>query len=76
MRILVTGVTGQIGGALLPRLQGLRVEGLPVEGLATTLAADRTMLDLSMPQAIPGTLDRLVPDIIVNAAASVSAGKD
>ena len=75
MRILVTGVTGQIGGALLPRLQGLRVEGLPVEGLATTLAADRTMLDLSMPQAIPSTLDRLAPDIIVNPAAYTAVDK-
>jgi dTDP-4-dehydrorhamnose reductase len=65
MRILVTGVSGQIGGALLPRLQAL----------AKTLAADRTVLDLSMPQAIPGTLDRLVPDIIVNAAAYTAVDK-
>src|SRR3984957_8627750 len=80
MRILVTGVTGQIGGALLPRLQGLRVEGLrveglPVESLATTLAADRAVLDLSMPQAIPSTLDRLTPDIIVNPAAYTAVDK-
>ena len=59
MRILVTGVTGQIGGALVSRLPAS----------VTTLAADRSVLDLSTPQAIPSTLDRLAPDIIVNAAA-------
>jgi dTDP-4-dehydrorhamnose reductase len=59
MRVLVTGVSGQVGGALVPRLQAM----------ATTLAADRTVLDLSMPQAIPSALDRLAPDIIVNPAA-------
>jgi dTDP-4-dehydrorhamnose reductase len=59
MRILVTGVTGQIGAALTLRLPAS----------ATTLAADRSMLDLAAPQAIPATLDRLAPDIIVNPAA-------
>ncbi len=65
MRILVTGVTGQIGGALLARL--------PASAVA--LAADRSMLDLAKPQAIPGTLDRLAPDIIVNAAAYTAVDK-
>jgi dTDP-4-dehydrorhamnose reductase len=65
MRILVTGVSGQVGGALVPRLQAI----------ATMLAADRTLLDLSMPQAIPDTLDRLAPDIIVNPAAYTAVDK-
>jgi dTDP-4-dehydrorhamnose reductase len=65
MRILVTGVTGQIGGALMSRLRDF----------ATPLAADRAVLDLSAPQAIPGTLDRLAPDIIVNPAAYTAVDK-
>ena len=59
MRILVTGVTGQVGGALVARLPAS----------ATVLAADRSVLDLAEPQTIAGTLDRLAPDIIFNPAA-------
>lgn len=59
MRILVTGVTGQIGGALLPRLQSL----------GAVLAADRKQLDLSRPATIPHELERLAPNLIINAAA-------
>ena len=65
MRILVTGVTGQIGGALLSRLPAS----------ATTIAADRSMLNLAAPQAIPATLDRLAPDIIINPAAYTAVDK-
>jgi dTDP-4-dehydrorhamnose reductase len=59
MRILVTGVNGQIGGALVPRLQRL----------GTVLAADRKQLDLSQPSRIAAALDQLAPDMIVNPAA-------
>jgi dTDP-4-dehydrorhamnose reductase len=59
MRILVTGVSGQIGGALVSRL--------PVS--ATALAADRTVMDLSAPPTLAAALDRLKPDVIVNPAA-------
>ncbi len=65
MRILVTGVTGQIGGALLSRLPAS----------ATTIAADRSMLDLAAPRALPATLDRLAPDIILNPAAYTAVDK-
>ena len=41
MRILVTGVSGQVGGALVARL--------PAVG--DVLAADRSVLDLAAPQA-------------------------
>lgn len=59
MRLLLTGVTGQVGGALAPRL----------ESLATIISAQRSTLDLAKPQSIPAVLDRLAPDVIVNPAA-------
>lgn len=59
MRILVTGVTGQVGSALVHRLRPL----------GTVLAADRAMLDLARPSEISGQLDKLAPDLIVNSAA-------
>jgi dTDP-4-dehydrorhamnose reductase len=59
MRILITGVTGQVGGALSSRLQDL----------GTIIAADRTVLDLSQPHTLVVTLDRLAPDLIINPAA-------
>ena len=65
MRILVTGVTGQVGGALVARLPPS----------ATVLAADRNVLDLAQPQAIGETLDRLMPDIIFNPAAYTAVDK-
>ena len=65
MRILVTGVTGQVGGALVARLPPS----------ATVLAADRGVLDLARPQAIGQTLDRLMPDIIFNPAAYTAVDK-
>ena len=65
MRILVTGVAGQVGGALVARLQGF----------GTVLAADRSILDLSKPDTVAGILDRLAPTIIVNPAAYTAVDK-
>jgi len=59
MRILVTGVTGQVGGALVPRLKRV----------GTVVAATREALDLTRPDDISGALDRLAPDVIINPAA-------
>jgi dTDP-4-dehydrorhamnose reductase len=59
MRILITGVTGQIGGALASRLSGA----------STIIAADRSMLDLAQPHAIAAALGYLSPDLIINPAA-------
>jgi dTDP-4-dehydrorhamnose reductase len=59
MRILVTGSSGQVGSALMTALAPL----------GTVLATDRSNLDLAMPQALPGQLDHLAPNIIINPAA-------
>jgi dTDP-4-dehydrorhamnose reductase len=59
MRILVTGVTGQVGGALAGALQPL----------GTVIATERSDFDLAKPDLLPGRLDQLAPDVIVNPAA-------
>jgi dTDP-4-dehydrorhamnose reductase len=59
MRILVTGVTGQVGGAL--------VKCLGPGG--SIVAAGRGQLDLARPAELAGALDRLAPDLIINPAA-------
>ena len=59
MRILVTGVSGQVGSAVAGKLAASR----------TIIAADRAALDLSRPAELPTKLDALAPDLIVNPAA-------
>jgi dTDP-4-dehydrorhamnose reductase len=65
MRILITGVTGQVGAALLARLPSL----------GTIVPADRTTLDLAKLDAITDTLDRLAPDLIINPAGYTAVDK-
>ena len=65
MRILVTGVTGQVGSALAARLQGR----------STLLAVDRAALDLVRLDTIAAALDRLAPEVIVNPAAYTAVDK-
>lgn len=65
MRILVTGVSGQIGCALVPRLKAL----------GTVIPYDRSSLDLAALDAIPAALDRVAPDLVVNAAAYTAVDK-
>jgi dTDP-4-dehydrorhamnose reductase len=59
VRILVTGVSGQVGSAIVPRFARF----------GTVIAADRRLLDLSEPAGIARTLDEIAPDFIVNPAA-------
>jgi dTDP-4-dehydrorhamnose reductase len=59
MRILVTGVTGQVGKALTTALGRL----------GDVIRADRSVLDLAEPGTLPEALDRLSPELIVNPAA-------
>jgi dTDP-4-dehydrorhamnose reductase len=65
MRILVTGVGGQVGGALVPRLQNL----------GTVIPVDADTLDFARPQGLADALDRLAPDLLVNPAAYTAVDK-
>jgi dTDP-4-dehydrorhamnose reductase len=59
MRILLTGVSGQVGRTLFPTLQGI----------GTVVPADRATLDLARPGLLVDVLDRIAPDLIINPAA-------
>jgi dTDP-4-dehydrorhamnose reductase len=59
MRIVLTGVTGQVGKALSGTL----------DRLGTVIPADRSVLNLAEPSTIAEALDRLAPDLIINPAA-------
>ena len=68
MRVLVTGVTGQVGGDLHRLLHGR----------ADFVFADRGAMDLSSPESTIAALNRYCPDVVVNAAAytAVDAAED
>jgi dTDP-4-dehydrorhamnose reductase len=59
MRIVVTGVSGQVGSALLA----------PLAKLGTVVPADRAVLNLADPATLADALERLAPDLIINPAA-------
>jgi dTDP-4-dehydrorhamnose reductase len=59
MRILLTGVTGQVGKALIG----------PLGRLGDVIPADRAVLNLAEPGTLSEALDRLAPDLIINPAA-------
>ncbi len=59
MRIVLTGVTGQVGRALIS----------PLGRLGGVIATDRSVLDLAEPGTLLEALDRLAPDLIINPAA-------
>lgn len=59
MRILLTGVNGQVGHALRE----------PLQVFGRVIAADRGMLDLARPDDLSAALDAMAPDLIINPAA-------
>lgn len=59
MRILLTGTSGQVGGALLPLLRAQH----------EVLAPGRSEFDLSYPDKLAAALDGLKPELIINPAA-------
>jgi dTDP-4-dehydrorhamnose reductase len=58
MRILLTGASGQIGGALLPQLQSI----------GTVIAPDSKTLDLAKPDLLTDTLDRFAPQFVIKSS--------
>ena len=64
MRILLTGIIGQVGGALRPRLKPF----------GEVIAADETVLDFLQLADITNVLDRFRPDLIINPAAYTAVG--
>ncbi len=65
MRILITGVAGQVGFAVAQELASL----------AELCLTTRKELDLSEPHAIAERLDGIKPDLIINAAAYTAVDK-
>lgn len=59
MRLLLTGTSGQVGGALFPLLPSL----------GEVLAPTRAQLDLENPDSIIGLVRTFKPDVVINAAA-------
>lgn len=64
-KILLTGINGQVGHALYPKLQSL----------GKVIALDRTQLDLSNPHAMRQAVQQHKPDLIVNPAAYTGVDK-
>lgn len=65
MKILLTGKNGQVGWELARSLMPL----------GEVIALDRTQCDLSRPETIPGIVQAIKPDVIVNAAAYTAVDK-
>jgi dTDP-4-dehydrorhamnose reductase len=65
MRIMLTGANGQVGWELSRSLMPL----------GEVIALDRTQCDLSKPETIPGIIQEIKPNVIVNAAAYTAVDK-
>lgn len=63
MRILVTGINGQVGHELMHSLQ--QIGGMPME----VIGLDRSSFDLAQPDQMREVIRRLQPNLIVNPAA-------
>jgi len=64
-RIMLTGANGQVGWELSRSL-------LP---LGEVIALSRSQCDLSQPETLPGIVQEIKPDVIVNAAAYTAVDK-
>lgn len=64
-KILLTGINGQVGHALLPKLHAL----------GEVIALDRSQLDLSNADLIREIVQQIKPDLIINPAAYTAVDK-
>ena len=68
MKILLLGANGQVGGELRRSLSGLgQVIVTTRSGMIDGLACETA--DFNDPDSLPGLVERVAPDIVVNAAA-------
>jgi GDP-4-dehydro-6-deoxy-D-mannose reductase len=79
-RVLVTGVSGFVGGHLVPRLaeNGFTVTGLgsePAVGPARAALGDDLIADLRDPAAVRAAVTAARPDAVVHLAAQSSAAR-
>jgi len=65
MRILVTGVGGQVGSALVARLQKF----------GAVIPIDVDTVDFAKPYLLADAVDRMAPELIVNSAAYTAVDK-
>jgi len=66
MRVLVTGVTGQVGGCLT---------ALPPPPGVAWIPAGRDTLDLAEPERIEVAVEHLAPDVVINCGAYTAVDK-
>ena len=69
MKILLTGAAGQLGNELLPQLAGLGQVVPTDRDCRDCSAPDCRRLDLANPGELETFLNRMQPDLVVNAAA-------
>jgi dTDP-4-dehydrorhamnose reductase len=74
LRILLTGVTGQVGSELFITLQNLG-EVIPTIGPGETFFRPAVTLDLASADSIATVVDTVKPDLIVNPAAYTAVDK-
>lgn len=69
MNILLTGAAGQLGNELIPLLSGRGILTVTDRNIPVSAVENWLELNLGNGKQLEGILDRLRPDLIVNAAA-------
>lgn len=78
-RVLVTGVSGQVGGTVVPRLVASGYHVIATEMRAGEVAGcgahETVVLDLSKPETVAIVLSKVKPDLVINPAAYTQVDK-